>query len=98
MAPAATSPMRAGRVRRPGPMDTGPLEQVTTDVPRPEPSELLVAVRACGVCRTDLHVTEGDLPVHREGVTPGHEVVAEVVEVGAGAGDEFKVGDRVGIA
>jgi alcohol dehydrogenase, propanol-preferring len=90
--------MRAWRVRRPGPMDTGPLEQVTSEVPRPEPSELLVAVRACGVCRTDLHVTEGDLPVHRERVTPGHEVVGEVVEVGGQAGDVFAVGDRVGIA
>jgi alcohol dehydrogenase, propanol-preferring len=79
-------------------MDTGPLEHVTTEVPRPEPSELLVAVRACGVCRTDLHVTEGDLPVHRDRVTPGHEVVGEVVEVGAESGDEFNVGDRVGIA
>jgi alcohol dehydrogenase, propanol-preferring len=98
MAPAATTTMRAWRVRRPGPMDTGPLEQVTSEVPRPEPSELLVAVRACGVCRTDLHVTEGDLPVHRERVTPGHEVVGEVVEVGGQAGDVFAVGDRVGIA
>ncbi|EUA42564.1 alcohol dehydrogenase GroES-like domain protein [Mycobacterium xenopi 4042] len=41
-----------------------------------------MAVRACGVCRTDLHVAEGDLPVHRKHVTPGHEVVGEVVEVG----------------
>jgi len=99
MAPAATATtMRAWRVRRPGPMDTGPLEQVTTEVPRPEPSELLVAVRACGVCRTDLHVAEGDLPVHRKRVTPGHEVVGEVVEVGGQAGDGFAVGDRVGIA
>ena len=73
--------MRAWQVRQPGPMEAGPLEQVTTEVPRPGPSELLVAVRACGVCRTDLHVTEGDLPVHREHVTPGHEVVGEVVEV-----------------
>ncbi|ETB52840.1 alcohol dehydrogenase, partial [Mycobacterium avium 10-5560] len=79
-------------------MDTHPLEEVTTEVPRPGPSDLLVAVRACGVCRTDLHVTEGDLPVHRDRVTPGHEVVGEVIEVGAEAGDEFGVGDRVGIA
>jgi propanol-preferring alcohol dehydrogenase len=83
-------------------MQTGPLEAVTAEVPRPAPSELLVAVRACGVCRTDLHVAEGDLPVHRERVTPGHEVVGEVVEVGSeaglAAGDEFGVGDRVGIA
>src|SRR6201992_1836368 len=90
--------MHAWRVRRPGPMNTEPLEYVSAPVPRPGPSELLVAVRACGVCRTDLHVTEGDLPVHREKITPGHEVVDEVVEVGADAGDEFNVGDRVGIA
>lgn len=99
MAPATdTATMRAWRVRRPGPMRTGPLEQVTAPVPRPEPSELLVAVRACGVCRTDLHVAEGDLPVHRIGVTPGHEVVGEVVEVGSDAGADFAPGDRVGIA
>ncbi|OBH01989.1 zinc-binding alcohol dehydrogenase family protein [Mycobacterium sp. E3247] len=96
--PLTTTTMRAWRVRRPGPMDTDPLEQVTADVPRPGPLELLVAVRACGVCRTDLHVTEGDLSVHRDGVTPGHEVVGEVVEVGSEAGDAFRVGDRVGIA
>src|ERR1700739_1231553 len=94
--PATT--MSAWRVRRARPMDTAPLERVSTQVPRPEPSELLVAVRACGVCRTDLHVTEGDLPVHRENVTPGHEVVGEVIEVGADADDDFTVGDRVGIA
>jgi alcohol dehydrogenase, propanol-preferring len=90
--------MSAWRVRRPGQMSTDPLERVSAQVPRPGPSELLVAVRACGVCRTDLHVTEGDLPVHRENVTPGHEVVGEVVEVGADAGDGFSVGGRVGIA
>ncbi len=94
--------MRAWRVRRPGPMNTGPLEWVTADVPRPAPSELLVAVRACGVCRTDLHVTEGDLPVHRERVIPGHEVVGEVVEVGSEVGSQvggaFRIGERVGIA
>src|ERR1700742_4186413 len=60
--------------------------------------ELLRRVLACGVCRTDLHVTEGDLPVHRPGVTPGHEVVGEVAAVGPDAGDEFAIGDRVGIA
>jgi alcohol dehydrogenase, propanol-preferring len=95
---ATTTAMRAWQVRAPGPMDTGPLEEVSKQVPRPGPAELLVAVRACGVCRTDLHVTEGDLPVHRDRVTPGHEVVGEVVELGSEAGDEFAVGDRVGIA
>jgi alcohol dehydrogenase, propanol-preferring len=79
-------------------MSTHPLERVTAEIPRPAPNELLVAVQACGVCRTDLHVSEGDLPVHKQGVTPGHEVVGEVIEVGADAGEDFNVGDRVGIA
>src|ERR1700738_3662238 len=98
MASTTVTTMSAWRVRRPGPMNTDPLEWVSTPVPRPEPSELLVAVRACGVCRTDPPVTGGALPVHREKVTPGHEVVGEVVEVGADAGDEFSVGHGVGIA
>ena len=94
----AAPTMSAWRVRRPGPMTSRPLERVTVDVPRPGPGELLVAVHACGVCRTDLHVTEGDLPVHRKGVIPGHEVVGEVAALGRDAGDDFAVGDRVGIA
>src|SRR6202012_1224240 len=69
----------------------------TAEVPRPAPSELLGAVRGCGVCRTHLHVTAGDLPVHRNHVTPGHEVVGEVIEVGSDAGDDFRVGDRGGV-
>lgn len=90
--------MRAWRVRRPGPMHEHPLEfDARAAVPVPSAGELLVAVRACGVCRTDLHVAEGDLAVHRRGVTPGHEVVGEVVAMGAGAAG-FAVGDRVGIA
>lgn len=98
MASPTVRRMTAWQVRTPGPMRTQPLERVSTAVPQPAPTELLVAVLACGVCRTDLHVTEGDLPVHRDRVTPGHEVVGEVVEVGSAAGDAFKVGDRVGIA
>jgi propanol-preferring alcohol dehydrogenase len=90
--------MSAWRVRQPGPISSHPLDRVTVEVPRPGPGELLVAVHACGVCRTDLHVAEGDLPVHRRSVIPGHEVVGEVAEVGPDAGDEFAVGDRVGIA
>jgi propanol-preferring alcohol dehydrogenase len=79
-------------------MATAPLHRVTTAIPRPGPHDLLVRVLVCGVCRTDLHVSEGDLPVHRAAVTPGHEVVGEVVEVGSETGTEFRVGDRVGIA
>jgi propanol-preferring alcohol dehydrogenase len=90
------------RVRRPGPIDGGPLDRVHELVPEPLADELLVRVLACGVCRTDLHVAEGDLPVHRPGVVPGHEIVGEVValgpEVRQDGGDRFMVGDRVGIA
>jgi len=79
-------------------MTTHPLDRVIVEVPRSGPGELLVAVHACGVCRTDLHVAEGDLPVHLAGVIPGHEVVGEVATVGPDTEDEFAVGDRVGIA
>ncbi|MEW2303857.1 zinc-binding alcohol dehydrogenase family protein [Streptomyces sp. NPDC006655] len=89
--------MRAWSVVRPGPVEADPLRLVARPVPVPGPDELLVRVRACGVCRTDLHVTEGDLPVRRPGVTPGHEVVGEVAALGAGVAD-FTVGDRVGVA
>ena len=90
--------MRAWRVRRPGPVADRPLEfDAAAAVPDPGAGELLVAVRACGVCRTDLHVAEGDLPVHRQHVTPGHEVVGEVVALGDGA-TGFAPGDQVGIA
>jgi len=61
----AAPTMRAWRVRQPGPMTTHPLNRVTVGVPQPGPGEFLVAVHACGVCRTDLHVTEDDLAVHR---------------------------------
>ncbi|WP_422749696.1 zinc-binding alcohol dehydrogenase family protein [Mycobacterium sp. WMMD1722] len=90
--------MNAWRVRTPGPVATRPLEWVTTEVPEPAAGELLIAVRACGVCRTDLHVAEGDLPVHRRHVTPGHEVVGEVAGIGPGVGGDIAMGDRVGVA
>lgn len=93
-----TSTMRTWRVRTPAPIDSGPLEFGTADITEPGDGELLIAVRACGVCRTDLHVVEGDLPVHHPHVTPGHEVVGEVVAVGDQTSGEFTVGDRVGVA
>jgi propanol-preferring alcohol dehydrogenase len=93
----AEGTMRAWSVVRPGPVGTGGLRFVEKAVPVPADDELLVHVRACGVCRTDLHVTEGDLPVHLAGVTPGHEVVGVVAGLGARA-EGFAVGDRVGVA
>ena len=90
--------MRAWRVHRPGPAGAGPMRfDADAPVPEPGPGDLLVSVRACGVCRTDLHVAEGDLPVHRAGVIPGHEVVGEVIELGADV-TGFAPGDRIGIA
>jgi propanol-preferring alcohol dehydrogenase len=77
----------------------GPENLRLDDVPVPEPSEseLLVRVSACGVCRTDLHVVDGDIPLHKSPVVPGHEVVGTVAEVGSAA-DGWAVGDRVGVA
>jgi propanol-preferring alcohol dehydrogenase len=65
--------------------------------PRPGPGEVLVAVRVCGVCRTDLHLAEGDLAPRHSGIIPGHEVVGEVLELGEGAA-RFRIGERVGVA
>jgi propanol-preferring alcohol dehydrogenase len=89
--------MTAWQVRRPGPMATGPLERTRVLVSEPGPGELLVRVTACGVCRTDLHVAEGDLPVHKPGVIPGHEVIGTVAAIGPDT-DGFALGERVGIA
>lgn len=88
--------MLAWEVERPGPVDRGPLARVEKDVPEPAAGEVRVRVHVCGVCRTDLHVAEGDLPVHRPRVTPGHEIVGMVDRLGAGA-HRWRLGDRVGV-
>jgi alcohol dehydrogenase, propanol-preferring len=80
---------------RPGGVDR--IQQVDRDVPLPGDDDVLVEVEACGVCRTDLHVADHDLPPHRDRVVPGHEVVGRVAAVGARV-RRFRVGDRVGIA
>ena len=73
-----------------------PLELASVRRPRPRPGDVLVKVAACGVCRTDLHVVDGELPNPKRPVIPGHEIVGTVVEVGAGS-VAFRPGDRVGI-
>src|SRR5689334_10274927 len=65
--------------------------------PRPGPGEIRVRVRCCAICRTDLHVIEGDLPRHKSPLVPGHQVVGVVDELGPGC-RRFRPGDRVGIA
>jgi propanol-preferring alcohol dehydrogenase len=89
--------MRAWTVARPGPMDHDPLVLIRTAVPTPAADELLLRVVTCGVCRTDLHVAEGDLAVHRPSVVPGHEIVGEVIGWGSSV-TGFDIGDRVGVA
>jgi propanol-preferring alcohol dehydrogenase len=89
--------MRAMRVRVPRPAEERPLELCEEPLPEPGPGEVRVRVEVCGVCRTDLHVAEGDLPPQRPSVVPGHEVVGRVDAVGPGAAS-VREGDRVGIA
>lgn len=89
--------MQAWVVRRPGPIGDGPLEAVELPDPEPGPGEVRVVVRECGVCRTDLHVAEGDLAPRRESVVPGHEIVGEIDRLGP-ATSRFARGERVGIA
>ena len=75
---------------------SGRLRLAERRVPEPAPGEVLVRVEACGVCRTDLHVADGDLAPHRPRVVPGHEVVGTVVAPESGG--RFRAGDRVGVA
>ncbi|MGH8977622.1 MAG: zinc-dependent alcohol dehydrogenase family protein [Acidimicrobiia bacterium] len=89
--------MTAWIVATPGPIDERPLQRVERAVPHAGPGEVRVRVRACGVCRTDLHLAAGDLPPKCAGVVPGHEIVGEVDEVGVGA-HRFAPGARIGIA
>jgi len=92
-----TALMRAWSVSTPGPVSSGPLVFGTRAVPSPGRDEVLIKVRACGVCRTDLHLAEGDLEPKKAGVVPGHQVVGDVVAAGPLA-RRFRSGDRVGVA
>lgn len=89
--------MRCWQVCSPGPIAGSPIALAERAVPEPAAGEILVAVEACGVCRTDLHVAEGDLPVRRANVVPGHEVVGRIASLGAGI-TALREGDRVGVA
>ena len=89
--------MKAMVLERPAPIDRAPLVLRDLPIPGPAAGELRVRVEACGICRTDLHVVEGELPPQRERVVPGHQVVGIVDACGTGV-RRFKEGDRVGIA
>lgn len=90
--------MQAAVLRAPGSVsEQGPLRVEQVPVPRPGTGEVLVRVRACGICRTDLHVVEGELPVRTLPLIPGHQAVGVVAAAGAGVRG-IEAGQRVGIA
>jgi propanol-preferring alcohol dehydrogenase len=73
-----------------------PLREATLGDPRPGPGQVLARVHVCGVCRTDLHIVDGELPEPKLPLVPGHQVVAEVAELGEGA-ERFSPGHRIGV-
>ncbi len=89
--------MKACVLDSPAPIETAPL--IWRDIPRPAPQagQFLVKVSACGICRTDLHVIEGELPRNKMPIVPGHQVVGVIAEQGRGA-TRYPLGTRVGIA
>lgn len=89
--------MRACFLRTPAKVETNPLEYGEYPEPEPGDGEVLVRVKVCGVCRTDLHVIEGELPSKVSPVIPGHQVVGVIEKLGPGA-KRFLVGTTVGIA
>ena len=89
--------VKAWILNKPAPVSEHPLDQSERAVPTPSDGELLLRVAACGICRTDLHVVEGDLPVHRSPVIPGHQIVGSVSALGNRV-EGFDIGDRVGVA
>ena len=88
--------VKACLLRAPAPVSTNPLALSEVPTPRPSEGQVLVRVSACGVCRTDLHVVEGELPPRKSPVIPGHQVVGVIEQLGDGA-RRFQVGARVGI-
>jgi len=89
--------MRAMSLPRPAPIESEPLRLTEKPRPKPLPGEILVRVLTCGVCRTDLHIAEGELAPKRDEIVPGHEIVGVVEELGEGS-RRFASGERVGVA
>ncbi|UJR80979.1 zinc-dependent alcohol dehydrogenase family protein [Sandaracinus amylolyticus] len=89
--------MRAFVLDHAGPVSSRPLRLASVPTPEPGPGEVRVKVHACGLCRTDLHVVEGELPERRPHVTPGHQIVGVVDALGPGV-DASMLGARVGVA
>jgi propanol-preferring alcohol dehydrogenase len=89
--------MRAMVLHSPASIDENPLRLEEIDRPQPGPHDVLLQVEVCAVCRTDLHVVEGELPPEKSPVVPGHQVVGRVVELGSEV-STVRLGERRGIA
>ncbi|MBI2433492.1 MAG: zinc-dependent alcohol dehydrogenase family protein [Candidatus Hydrogenedentes bacterium] len=89
--------MNAMVLEKQGPVESGPLRWTKVEAPQPAENEVLVWVACCAVCRTDLHIVEGDLPPAKLPVVPGHQIVGRVERTGKEC-TRFKPGDRVGVA
>lgn len=87
---------RAMVLRTPAAVETSPLALERRPPPEPGPGQILIEVHACALCRTDLHIVEGELPPVRSPVVPGHQIVGRVAAAGPGA-DRFRPGERVGV-
>ncbi len=87
--------MKAAIITRQGVIGERPLHVINKDEPIESPGCVKIRVHACGVCRTDLHIAEGDLPLHRENLVPGHQIVGEIV---SGATPNLPLGTRVGVS
>lgn len=89
--------MKAWILQKPAAAESRPLVLAECPIPQPANDEVLLKVHACGICRTDLHVVEGELAVRRSPVIPGHQIVGIIEAVGSNV-NKFQAGDRVGIA
>jgi len=88
--------MKAMILHKPRPVEESPLLEEEAPRPVPGPGEILIRVNACGVCHTDLHTVEGELPLPMLPIIPGHQIVGSVEMLGAGV-THFETGDRVGV-
>ena len=89
--------MKAWTLNEPAPLESRTLVLTEVSIPTPVEDEVLIRVNACGICRTDLHVIEGELPVRRAPLIPGHQIVGRITALGSSVKD-FAIGDRVGVA
>ena len=89
--------MKAVLLDHPAPVESQPLKEREIPPPEPRAGQVRLRITHCGVCRTDLHIVEGDLPPKKTPVIPGHEIVGDVEAVGPGA-NRFRPGDRLGVA